>query len=82
MKLIDDEFIEAMAEVMREGADRPGRVLNGWRDLEWTVETEKLYYAKLIGHAAQAMRPCDLNHLAAAACNALIIWYHRRIEEG
>jgi len=77
--LLVPAFLEDMVECMAEGAARPGRRPDGWQSLCWDRETEREYWGKITGHVASAMRAEPekaAEHLAAAACNAMILWFH------
>ena len=82
MKLVDDEFCDAMHDCFYKGMQKDGRVKWDWKRLKWNENTQLLYTAKLLGHMAQGLRAetaaerCE--HLAAVACNANILWHHQR----
>lgn len=80
MKLVDDEFTDAMHQEFYKGANKDGRAYFDWKRLKWDSDKELLYIAKLLGHVAIGIRAGDYQtrrrHLAAVACNANILWYH------
>lgn len=84
-RYVDVDFMGAMDENWREGADRPGRSPNDWKDIPWDEEQEQIYTHKLLRHFAQS-RNLEMStkqrrkHLAAVACNANILWYHSHDE--
>lgn len=77
-ELLDTAFLFAMISNWLDGADRPGRVVNGWRDIEPTGINVITYFAKLERHLNAAIDAGDKTeaqaHLAAIACNANILF--------
>ena len=82
MRLVDDEFCDAMHDCFYKGMQENGYVKWGWKRLKWDHETQLLYTAKLLGHVAKGIRAETAEerreHLAAVACNANILWHHQR----
>jgi hypothetical protein len=82
MRLVDDEFIDAMHGCFYLGVEEHGRVQWDWKRLKWDSNTQLLYTAKLLGHVAKGIRAETAEerrkHLAAVACNANILWHHQR----
>ena len=48
--LLDFGFLAQVAEIMRQGADRPGRAEGQWKDLPSTEETENAYFNACLRH--------------------------------
>ena len=82
MKLVDDEFTDAMHNEFYKGVQKDGRAYWDWKRLKWNKRIELLYTAKLLGHVAKGIRAETADerrkHLAAAACNCNILWHHQR----
>lgn len=82
MKLVDEDFIDAMHNEFYAGCDKKGRQRWDWKNIKWTDTQEILYTAKLVGHMAEGLRAETAEerkkHLAAVACNANILWHHQR----
>ena len=68
--LLDWGFLAKVAEVFREGADRPGRKEGDWRKLPSTQET-------IDGYFDAAMRHLIAGDYAAVAANAQILDYYK-----
>lgn len=82
MRLVDEDFIDAMHSEFYAGCDKQGRQYWDWKNIKWSNEQKLLYTAKLIGHMAKSIRAETseerLKHLAAVACNANILWHHQK----
>lgn len=81
-ELLDLDFAAAMCGCWQAGI-KDGRRANGWKNMEWTPDTEQEYKAKILRHL-QAYFNADSpkeaqQHAVAIACDANILWFH---EEG
>lgn len=74
--LVEPSFIMAMASIMELGL-KNGRQPGDWKDIPRDQALEQ-YRDALLRHAFAEDESED--HLAAVACNAMILWWHRRQE--
>lgn len=72
--LVDAGFIMAMAEVMEAGL-KGGRNREDWQRVERQQAIEE-YRDALLRHAFGQGPEDERQHLAAVACNAMILWWH------
>jgi hypothetical protein len=75
-ELLDLGFCAAMCRNWEAGI-KDGRVANGWETLPRTNETRDRYVAKILRHLQRYVeqRGVAVEHLAAIACNANILWH-------
>lgn len=77
--LVDPDFIMAMAAVMELGL-KNGRNREDWKRIN-TAQALCEYPDALLRHVLDGVNPpleSEEDHLAAVACNAMILWWHRR----
>lgn len=72
--LVDAGFIMAMAEVMEAGL-KGERNREDWQRIERQQALEE-YRDALLRHAFGQGPEDERQHLAAVACNAMILWWH------
>lgn len=77
--LVDFDFIEEMVKVMEMGAEKYGAF--DWKKDEWTERRNEFWNAGFRHQKAFLMgekkdRESGLPHLAHAACNMMMLWYH------
>jgi len=77
--LLDLNFAAAMCDNMEDGL-KDDRTVNGWKGMDWNVDLLEAYEAKILRHLHAWQTTGDVQHLAAIACNANIIW-HKAIED-
>lgn len=71
--LIDQDFIEAMRENMRMGI-KNGRKAGDWKERDEEGVEDR--FEAIDRHGEKFESTLDPRHLAAIACNALIVWWH------
>jgi hypothetical protein len=75
-ELLDLGFCAAMCRNWEAGI-KEGRTANDWETLPRTNETREQYAAKIMRHLHEYVeqRGVAVEHLAAIACNANILWH-------
>jgi hypothetical protein len=70
-----EEFIEAMQENMSRGV-KDGRKAHDWvdKDFDWADDR----FAAIHRHLYKYSDTDNPKHLAAVACNAMMVWYHHK----
>lgn len=74
--LLDFDFAAAMCSNFEKGL-KHGRKANGWKLIEWNDEHEADYFSALVRHVKEYSESGEESALAAIACNANILHYHR-----